>query len=96
MALLSKILRTQCDTRPDMLKYSGGEEKKSNRMIPFGQDYYLSYDNNGKDRLHALAGEDEERRQGAGLADSRAPRRLLEQNVEWLLDSENALLDRIE
>ena len=31
-------------TRPDMLKYSGDKEKKSNRMIPFGQDYYLSYD----------------------------------------------------
>ena len=34
------------EERPDMLKYSGGEqEKTSNRMIPFGQDYYLRYDN---------------------------------------------------
>jgi hypothetical protein len=32
------------EERPDLLKYSGEQERKSNRMIPFGQDYYLSLD----------------------------------------------------
>ena len=32
------------EERPDLLKYSGEQERKSNRMIPFGQDYYLSHD----------------------------------------------------
>ena len=56
--------------RPDLLNYTGEQEKMSNRMIPLRQDYD-EFDNYGKSRLDALAGEDEERREGDGPAQRR-------------------------